>query len=121
MTKKIEQKDFILKHYRCKFCNATHEVKINKNMLEGQSKYPFPYVFLHDSLLDGEVIELLTILYIDSDGKIRGTEIQKLGDNNLFSKEQVFNIVKPLVEEIERLQEDRSDLMQQIEKLKNQS
>lgn len=115
------KEDFILKHYRCRFCNATHEVEINKDILEGQSKYPFPYVFLHDSMINGAIQELLTILYIDSVGKIRGTEIQKLGDNNLFSKEQVINIVKPLVEEIERLQEDHSKLTKQIEKLKNKS
>ncbi|MBY9007932.1 MAG: hypothetical protein KGD63_14415 [Candidatus Lokiarchaeota archaeon] len=115
------KKDALIKYYRCNFCNATHEITIKKSILDGQSKYPFPYVFLHDSMTNGDLQELLTILYIDSNGKIRGTEIQKLGDNNLFSKEQVFNIVKPLVEEIERLQEDHSKLTKQIEDLKTKS
>ncbi len=113
--------DVLLKYYRCNICNSTHEVYIKKSILEGQSKYPFPYVFLHDSMVNGDIQELLTILYIDRSGKVRGTEIQKLGDNNLFSKEQVINIVKPLVEEIERLQEDHSKLTKEIDKLKLKS
>jgi len=111
----MSNKDFIIKHYNCKFCGKTHEIKISKEMLEDRNKYPFPYVFLHDNIEGGEIRELLTILYIDKEGKIRGQEIQELDNDNLFSKEQLVSIVKPLVEEIERLREDNLLLKNRIE------
>ncbi|TXT62858.1 MAG: hypothetical protein BAJALOKI3v1_480001 [Promethearchaeota archaeon] len=111
----MSDKEFITKHYNCKYCNKTHEIQISKEMLENRRKYPFPYVFLHDNIQDGQVSELLTILYIDQDGRIRGQEIQELDNDNLFSREQVIAIVKPLSEEIERLREDNQILKQKLE------
>jgi len=114
----MTEKEFISKHYNCKYCGKTHEIKISKKILEGRQKYPFPYVFLHDNIKDGQIKELLTILYIDKDGKVRGQEIQELDNDNLFSKEQVVSIVKPLMEEIENLRQDNELLKQKVEKLR---
>lgn len=114
----MTEKEFITKHYRCNFCGKTHKIQISKKMLEGRKKYPFPYVFLHDNIKDGNLSELLTILYIDKKGKIRGQEIQELDNDNLFSKEQVFSIVKPLSEEIERLRRDNKILKDKLKELR---
>lgn len=114
-----EEKQYIVKKYRCNFCNAMHDVRIKKSLLKAQSKYPFPYVFLHNSIKKGEAKELLTILYIDREGKIRGQEIQEFGNDNLFSREQVMAMIEPLMKEIRILRQDNIKLKKRIEELKN--
>lgn len=114
----VKKNKMITRYYTCKVCNKTHKIKLNTNIVEGRTKFPFPHVFLHDSIKNGVLKELLTILYIDKDVQIRGVEIQELGDDNLFSKEQVVKITSTLMEEIERLREDNLKLMEKINKLK---
>ena len=81
--------NIITRHYHCKYCGTTHKIELNRNITEGRKKYPFPYVTLHDSIINGnEVKEVLAILYIDKDLHIRHQEIQEFEDGNLFSKEQ---------------------------------
>ncbi|MBD3196282.1 MAG: hypothetical protein GF317_14585 [Candidatus Lokiarchaeota archaeon] len=111
-----ENGNYIVKKYRCNICNKTHDVKLNKQYFKGRTKYPFPYVFLHDSIKNGENKELLTILYIDKDFKIRGAEIQELDNDNLFSKEQVIGIVKPLIEELNLLRKENLELKEELKK-----
>jgi len=108
----------IVKHYRCPICNSTHRVKLSKDMCKGRTKFPFPYVILHDSIHDNELKELLTILYIDKNLQIRHAEIQELKDDNLFSKTQVVAMTKTLFEENERLRQDVIRLTDAINKLK---
>jgi len=108
----------IVKHYRCKICNTTHEINLSKALLKGRTKFPFPYVILHDSINDNEVKELLTILYIDNNLQIRHAEVQELKDDNIFSKAQVVAMTKTLFEENERLRQDVIRLTDEVNKLK---
>jgi len=100
----VENNDKIEKRYRCKVCNKTHTVELDKNICDGRAKYPFPYVILHDSVQNGEVQELLTILHIDRNCTIRAAEVQHF-EGHLFTKEQVIAITNPLMEEIKMLRE----------------
>ncbi len=109
----MTDQDFITKQYNCKVCNETHKVELPKNICEGRLKYPFPYVFLH-----GDPKDILTILYIDKDLQIRGAESQ-MGTNDLFSKEQVVEMVTNLIDEVEKLRNDNLKLMREIDNLKS--
>lgn len=104
--------DLITKQYNCKVCNETHKVQLPKDICEGRSKFPFPFVFLH-----GPAMNILTILYIDKDLQIRGVEVQE-GTGDLFSKEQVVTLATNLSDEIDRLREDNLKLMREIDDLK---
>jgi hypothetical protein len=116
--KRESEEEYVLKKYLCKYCNKMHEVKLNKDLCKGRKKYPFPYVFLHDSIKESEYKELLTILYIDKDFKIRGAQIEEIGNDNLFSKEQVVSITESLMEEIKILREENIRLAKKNKKLK---
>ena len=100
----VEENESIERHFNCKVCGSTHRVQLNKKLLEGRTKYPFPYVFLHDHINGVEHKEVLTIFYIDKNLQIRHSEIQELGYDSLFSKEQVEAITKPLIKEIELIE-----------------
>ena len=104
--------------FQCKVCNTTHKVKLSKKLAEGRTKYPFPYVFLHDHIEGVEHKEVLTILYIDKTLQVRSAEIQELGYNSLFSKEQVIAIAEPLTEELSILREEIARLTKEIDRLK---
>lgn len=106
-----------IRYYRCKICDKTHKVELNKNICDGRAKYPFPYVILHDSVHNGEVQELLTILHIDKNCAIRAAEVQHF-EGHLFSKEQVVAITTPLMEEIKMLRDALSQKDREIELLK---
>ncbi|MFX0071021.1 MAG: hypothetical protein ACFFAO_08020 [Candidatus Hermodarchaeota archaeon] len=106
--------EYIERPFRCNICNKTHIVKLNKSMLEGREKYPFPYVFLHDHIHGKEYHEHLTILYIDKNLQVRHTEVQELGYDALFSKEQVVSMMKPLLDEINILRNEVEKLTQEL-------
>jgi len=111
--------NIITRHYNCKICGTTHKIELNKNITEGRKKYPFPYVTLHDSIINGnEVKEVLAILYIDQGLQIRHQEIQEFDDGNLFTKEQVMAMTKPLMEEITILREELASKEEKIHSLK---
>ena len=114
----VKEDEFVERHYHCNICNMTHRVKLNKRIVEGRSKYPYPYVFLHDHINGVEHKEVLTILYIDNNLQIRHSEIQELGYDSLFSKEQVEAIAKPLMKEIELLRDEIERLNQETKNLK---
>jgi len=103
----------------CPICNSTHKIKISKDIINGRTNFPFPYVILHNSIKNNEFKEVLTILYIDKDLQIRSTEIQELRDDNLFSKAQVVGMTQSLMEENSRLREDVEELTKKLNKLKS--
>ena len=113
-----ENNEIVTKRYRCQICNCNHSIKLNKDLLKGKTKFPFPYVILHDSIIKNELKEVLTILYVDNNLEIRHTEIQEIVDDNLFSKSQVVEMTKTLFEENERLREDVARLTQELNNLK---
>jgi len=120
MAEIINNNDKVIRYYRCKYCNTTHRVELDKKIADGRSKYPFPYVMLHDSITNGtELREVLTILYIDRDLKIRGAELQEFGEGHLFSKEQVVAITNPLIEEIKILRDDLASKEHELKLLKS--
>jgi len=102
--------EIIERYFDCRVCNRNHKVKLNKKILEGRNKFPFPFVYLHDHINGVEHKEVLAILYIDNNLQIRHSEIQELGYNSLFSKEQVIAMMKPLLEEINILREEVENL-----------
>jgi hypothetical protein len=115
----MEKEDgFVWRHFNCKICGTVHRVKLNKNLIEGRSKYPFPYIYLHDHIEGVQHKEVLSILYIDKNLEIRHAEIQELGNDSLFSKEQVEAITKPLIKEIELLRNEVKLLNREIDELK---
>lgn len=114
----VEEDESIERHFSCNVCGVTHRVRLNKKLVEGRTKYPFPYVFLHDHIDGVEHKEVLTILYVDKDLQIRHSEIQELGYDSLFSKEQVEAITKPLIKEIELLRHEIKKLNREIDELK---
>ena len=108
----------IVKQYRCNICKMNHKIKLSKDLCKGRTKFPFPYVILHDSIHNNEFKELLTILYIDNNLQIRHAEVQELKDDNIFSKAQVVAMTKTLFEENERLRKDVIRLTDEVNKLK---
>lgn len=108
-----EMKEFVIRHYYCSICNETHEVKLNNSLSKAHSRFPFPYIFLH-----GDLRNILTTLYIDKNFEIRGADVYKLMDEDLFSKVQAVTITSTLMEEIERLREENIKLTEELKTLK---
>jgi len=109
----------IERQYHCKVCNTTHTIQLDKKIAEGRKKYPFPYIALHDTIVNGsEVKEVLAILYIDKGLQIRHAEIQEFGEGNIFSKEQVMAMTNPFMEEISILREELAKKEEKIDELK---
>ena len=119
-TNEDKMEQIVRRPYRCKICKQTHMIELNRKMLEGREKFPFPHVFLHDHLEGTEFKEILTILYIDKNLQIRHSEIQETDGNQLFSKEQVDAITKPLLIEIQILREEMKRLINENNSLKDQ-
>jgi len=103
--------DFINRSYHCRVCDTTHEIKLQKKISESQSKFPFSYFFLH-----GELKNILTTLYLDKQLEIRGVDVQKLTDDDIFSKDQVVSITSILMKEIEELRKENEDLRLELKK-----
>ncbi|MHA1282194.1 MAG: hypothetical protein ACTSQP_06755 [Promethearchaeota archaeon] len=112
-------KDFVIKHYRCKICNTTHEIKLRKDLVEGRSRYPFPYITMHSEVLNNELKEFLIMLYIDKDLQIRGVEILSSNDD-FYTKEQVKEITDKLMQEIEFLREENLELLHKLNNMREQ-
>jgi hypothetical protein len=105
-------RNFIMKKYACNICNEIHEIKLNKKLIEHQTQFPIPYIFLH-----GPLKNLLTTIYIDKNFEIRSVDVHELNEDDIFSKEQVISIISTLMEEIERLRDENSKLIEQFKKL----
>lgn len=107
-----EETDIVKKRFSCKVCDMTHEIELNKNLLEGKTMFPFSHIYLH-----GELKDILTILYIDSDLEIRGVDTEVLSRENIFSKEHMMEIISKMVGEIETLRSDYNTLYDKYQKL----
>ena len=114
-----QNEDFIERNYRCTICNKTHLIKLSKSLVQGRDKFPFPYVFLHDHITKEGYKELLTILYVDKNLQIRHSEVQELGYDSLFSKEQVVSMMKPLLDEIDILRKEVERLTKELNLYRN--
>lgn len=110
-----EDKDFVIKHYTCKVCNTSHTVKLNKKLVEGRSRFPFPYIYMHSEILNDELKEFMVMLYIDKDLQIRGVE-PLTEEDAFFTKEQMLEITGKLLEEIEVLREENLRLVDRLNK-----
>ena len=108
--------DCVSREYYCRICDQMHQIKISKNIVKSQSKFPFPFIFLH-----GDLKNLLTTLYIDKEARIRGVDVHELSDDNIFSKDQVIKITTTLLGEIERLQRENARLNKLITNLKKRN
>lgn len=112
-----ENSDYILRSYHCRICNTTHEISLKKKIREKQSKFPFSYFYLH-----GELKNILTTLYLDKQLEIRGVDVHKLRDDDIFSKDHLLSITSTLVKEIEDLRNEneylRSKLKRKTKKVK---
>jgi len=107
--------DYVQKIYNCPICKENHTVSLPINLAENRKKYPFPHVFLH-----GELKDLLTTLYLDHSLQIRGRQVLKLQDDDIFSKDQVLKITTQLMDEIFHLQNENDQLRNELKKLKQQ-
>lgn len=101
--------------YHCNVCKSTHELEVPGDLAENQPRVPFPYAYLH-----GEARDILTILYLDAQLKVRGVEVKQLGDEDIFSKEQVVQITRKLTDEISKLQAELAELNAKYEALKKE-
>ena len=106
-----DNSEYIQRSYHCRVCDTTHEISLQKKISENQSKFPFSYFFLH-----GELKNILTTLYLDKQLEIRGVDVQKLTDDDIFSKDQVVSITSILMREIEELRNENEDLRLELKK-----
>ncbi len=102
--------DFVVRQYHCRICGITHEIQLRKSICEKHKKFPFSHIFLH-----GELKNILTTLYLDKDMQIRGVDVQQLGEDDIFSKEQVISITGTLMEEVERLRIENMKLQKELD------
>ncbi|MHA1819781.1 MAG: hypothetical protein ACTSVC_04860 [Promethearchaeota archaeon] len=100
---------FVEKTYYCSVCKTMHQVKLRKTLVENEAEFPIMYPILH-----GDLMDILSIIYLDKDLNIRGVESSRLKDDNLFSKDQVVKISTSLMNEIERLQKENEILLNEI-------
>jgi hypothetical protein len=106
-----DNSDYIQRSYYCSVCGTTHEISLPKKISEKQSKFPFSYFFLH-----GELKNILTTFYLDKHLEIRGVDVQKLTDDDIFSKDHVISITSTLVKEIEELRKENEELRLKLKK-----
>ncbi len=106
-----DNSDYIQRSYYCSVCGITHEISLQKKISEKQSKFPFSYFFLH-----GELKNILTTLYLDKQLEIRGVDVHKLTDDDIFSKDHVISITSILVKEIDDLGKENEHLRLKLKK-----
>lgn len=94
--------------YNCSYCKRTHSIQLEENMADEKPRYPFPFVFLHSS--EGELNDLLTTLYLDAQLQIRGVEVVKLDNSDIFSETLTKKITEKLMEMIVKLEEENLQL-----------
>ncbi len=99
--------------YVCPIHKQNHEVALDKEIVKKQSSFPFPYFDLH-----GELRDVLSLLYIDANLKVRGVEAKQLVEANIFSQDFASSITQTLMNEISRLEEENKKLREEIARLK---
>lgn len=109
--------DFLNRLYNCPKCKKTHTVKLQKDLFKNKSSFPFSYAYLHSS--EGNLNDLLTILYLDKQLQIRGVDVIEIQDSiGIFSEELTRKITETLMDEILSLQEENLQLNELLNKIK---
>lgn len=70
--------NYFLISYKCSVCQSSHNVKINRKIIEGADSYPVSYLFTHGDP------KIFTTLYIDASFRIRGAEVLQSVSVNEF-------------------------------------
>jgi hypothetical protein len=108
--------EFLNRLYNCPKCKKTHTVKLRKDLFENKSSYPFSYAYLHSS--EGNLNDLLTILYLDKQLQVRGVDVIEIQDSvGIFSEELTRKITETLMDEIVSLQEENFQLNELLNKI----
>ncbi|MHA1368852.1 MAG: hypothetical protein ACTSRA_03910 [Promethearchaeota archaeon] len=114
--------DKVVRSFKCRICGVEHSVELPKDLLKDKKAFPFSYVFLHKIEKSDDIeeigIDVLTTLYLDAELRIRGVELRKLVSSDIISKDDTAVLVRELVEEISRLQDENRMLHKEIESLK---
>lgn len=103
-----QEKKIVKRVYNCNYCKKTHFVELSEDLAKDQPRYPFPHVFLHSS--EGELNDILTTLYLDAQLQIRGVEVMKLAESDIFSEALTKKITDKLMEMIVKLEEENVQL-----------
>ncbi|MFX1554762.1 MAG: hypothetical protein ACFFBV_12605, partial [Promethearchaeota archaeon] len=108
--------DFLNRLYNCPKCKKTHTVKLQRDLFKNKSSFPFSYAYLHSS--EGNLNDLLTILYLDKQLQIRGVDVIEIQDSiGIFSEELTRKITETLMDEIVSLQEENFQLNELLNKI----
>jgi len=108
ISPKVEDKNTISRTYNCNYCSRTHTIELPKDIIKDKDYFPIPYVFLHSSSTG--LRDLLTTLYIDSEFNIRGVEVLKVENSDIFSETLTRKITEKLMEQIEKLENENQEL-----------
>jgi len=115
----MKEESIVVQHYQCKFCGKTHRIEFSKKLLKGRTRFPFPYIELHNYINGNEVREIMAVHYLDSSLKIRSSELHEFDEGHLFTKEQVVAMTNPMIEEVKLLREDLLKKEMELQDLKN--
>ncbi|MFW9896387.1 MAG: hypothetical protein ACFFD7_11330 [Candidatus Thorarchaeota archaeon] len=108
--------EFLNRIYNCPKCKKIHTIKLQKDLFKNKTNYPFPYAYLHSS--EGNLNDLLTILYLDRQLQIRGVDVIEIQDSiGIFSEELTRKITETLMDEIVSLQEENFQLNELLNKI----
>ncbi len=99
--------------YLCPIHKQNHEIILDKEIVKKQTSFPFPYFDLH-----GDLRDVLSLLYIDANFKVRGVEAKQLVEANIFSQDFASSITQTLMNEISKLEEENKKLREEIALLK---
>ena len=105
----------VVRRFECPKCKKMHVVKFPANFADNRDTYPFPFVYLHSSIEDLQ--DLLTILYIDRNLQIRGSDVFRVEGGDIFSEGLAKKISEKLMEEIIALQTENSELEEENQQL----
>ena len=115
----MTEEDIVVQHYHCKFCQKSHRIEFDRKLLEGRTRFPFPYIELHNYINGSEVREIMAVHYLDSNLKIRSSELHEFDEGHLFTKEQVLAMTTPMIEEVKLLREDLAKKELELKDLKD--
>ena len=98
--------------YQCPACKTSHQIELEEDIIAKQTNFPFPYFDLH-----GECRDILAVLYIDANLKVRGVEAKQLQMEHIFSQDFASDISDKLTDEIARLEEENRQLRAELAQL----
>jgi hypothetical protein len=104
----------VRKIYDCPVCKTTHVIELPSNLAENRKRYPFPYVFIHSS--QDNQNDIVSMLYIDKNLQIRGSEAVKLEKSDFVSEDVTKQLVTKLTDIIMNLEDENFKLKNLVEK-----